>query len=222
MKKSNIITFILLLITVSLFFSSFLSFGRSNEVGIKDGMVVKHIYRISMLDEDIPTKFTFNKKSSDTFHVKWKYGGSIGMTGSWDVDVSTSIVSNMETFGPNDGTHNHAWIWKDVSLNDQVLIFNFFSYSDHLFNITGEAMHGSMEVWQLEDEEGSVVWYEKTEGFLVNGTFRYSSDWQKYTFVSASVPDGNTGIPGYSYVLILGIIAIVSIILMKKQKITTI
>ena len=217
MKKSNIISFFLLLITVSLFFSSFLTFGCSSEVGIKDGMVVKHIYRISMLDEDIPTKFTFNKKSSDTFHVKWKYGGSIGMTGSWDVDVSTSIVSNMETFGPNDGTHNHAWIWTDVSLNDQVLIFNFFSYSDHLFNITGEAMHGSMEVWQLEDDEGSVVWYEKTEGFLVNGTFRYSSDSQKYTFVSASVP--KPGIPGYNYLLVLGIITAIAIIMIKKQRI---
>ena len=218
MKKSNIISFFLLLITVSLFFSSFLTFGCSSEVGIKDGMVVKHIYRISMLDEDIPTNFTFTKKSSDIFHVVWEYGGSIDMIGSWDVDVSTSIVSNMLMFGPDVGTHNHAWIWTDVSLNDQVLIFNFFSNSDHLLNITGEAMHGSMEVWQLEDDEGSVVWYEKTQGFLVNGTFRYSSDWQKYTFVSVSVPNPNQGIPGYNYLLILGIITIISIILMKKQK----
>ena len=79
-------------------------------------------------------------------------------------------------------------------------------------------------VWVLEDEYGSVVWFEKTIGFLVNGTFRYNTDWQTFEFAETNAfgSSGDTGdgaIPGYNYLILVGIIAIVSIIIIKKQKI---
>jgi hypothetical protein len=221
MKKSNTISFILLLITVSLFFSSFLSFGCSNEVGIKDGMVIKHIHSLSIYPEEIPTKLTFTKSSENTFHVNWRWGGSIGDTGSWDVTISSNIVSNMHNWGPENDSHNWAWIYTDVALNDQITIFNVIKQmntgdGDTVYNITGEAMHGAMEVWVLEDQFESEVWYEKERGFLVNGTNKHSTGWETFEFVSVSV--SKPGIPGYSYLLVLGIITTVSIIIIKKKK----
>jgi hypothetical protein len=59
------------------------------------------------------------------------------------------------------------------------------------------------------------VWYEKERGFLVNGTFKYSSSWQKYSFVSATV---DPGIPGYNYFLLFGAILGCGIILIKYRQ----
>jgi hypothetical protein len=214
MNKNRSVRIFLLIIIFSLFFSYFFVFGYSNEVGNLNGLRVNHIYRISMLpDEDIPTSFKFTKRSSDIYHVTWRYGGSIQQTGSWDVNSSTSVVSNMDNFGPDNGYHNFAWIWTNVSLDDQILMFNFFSNTDHLFNITGEAMHGTMDCWILEDDYGSEVWYEKLRGILINGTFKYNSDWQKFTFVSAAVD----GIPGYDYFLLFGAIIGFGLILIRYR-----
>ena len=146
------------------------------------------------------------------FHIKWYFGGSWDVEGFWDVNTSTRIVSNQQSPGPDNGDHDHSWIWTDISLDDQILIFNFFSSVDHLFNVTGEAMHGTMDCWILEDDYGSKVWYEKERGILINGTFKYSTNWQKYTFVSAAL---TSGIPGYDYFLLFGAMLGCGIILIK-------
>lgn len=217
MNRSKYLKYITLITISFIGFSYIIPLGSSNEVGITDSMFVKHIYRISMLDEDIPSSFTITHSSSETFHVIWSLGGSADATGSWDVNISTSIVLNMQDFGPDNGFHNHAWIWKDVSLNDQLMMFNFFSNTDRLFNITDEAMYGSMAVWQLEDNHGSILWYEKTKGFLVNGTFRHNANWQKYTFVETGTLGTDSGIPGYNLFFLIEMVFLIGIVIFKYK-----
>jgi hypothetical protein len=215
MKKFTLKKIIVLFSFFLIFLPNFITIGYSNEIGITNGIYVNHTYRFHSYPEDLPSSLTFTKTSNDVFHVVWYLGGSLDVTGSWDVEINTRVVSNMVNFGPDNGDHNFAWIYTDFSLNDQIMIFNFLSSNDHLFNITGEAMHGSMEVWVLEDDEGSLVWYEKTKGFLVNGTFRDQSAWQKFSFESFSIPQ--PGISGYNYFLLLGCIFGFGTILIKYK-----
>ncbi|MFX1531048.1 MAG: hypothetical protein ACFFBC_08045 [Promethearchaeota archaeon] len=236
MIKRNIIKSIILILIFSLFFSHFIAIGYSNEVGITNGMVIKHIHSLSMaqIPEEVPTTLTFSKTSDVIMHADWKWGGSWDETsGDWDVNVNTRLVSNvfcerfrwvLKRWSLRDGSHNLMWIHTNVSLNDQVIIFNFCkdittAVGDTIFNITGEAMHGSMEVWELEDAYGSVCWYEKARGFLVNGTFRYLTDWEIFEFESVEYPQPNPGIPGYNYFFVVSIISIISIVLIKKKSI---
>lgn len=227
MKKSNLAKFFLLLITFSIFLSHFFAIGYSDEVGITNGLVVKHNYSTNMMPDTITlSKLTYTFPSSDIIHIVNYLGGDIKDTGSWDVDTSTRIISNQENFGPFNGDHSVFWIYTDVALDDQIVMCNIwkavhsgFTNGDTTFNITGEAMHGTMEVWVLEDEYGSEVWYEKERGFMVNGTLKHLTDYNTYEFVSAGIP--KPAVPGYSFFLLIGVIAIVSIILIRKQKVKT-
>ncbi len=226
MKKSNLMKSLLVVITSSILFSFFLPIAYSNEIGIFDGMYVKHIHFLSTYPEDIPTTLTWTKMSDDIFHVNWEWEGSIDDTGSWDVNITTRIISNVVNWGPVN--HTAFWIYTDASLNDQIIIPNIYldypNGEDTTFNITGEAMYGSMAVWQLEDAYGSVLLFEKTKGFLVNGTISHLTNYETFEFVETNAFDppedtGNGAIPGYSYLLLVGIIASISIILIIKQKI---
>lgn len=227
MKKSNFVKFFLIFFAFSIFFSNFATIAYSNEVGIFDGMYVNHKLTLSAMPGDkIPMTLTFNKKSGDMFKIVNDLGYPIDDTGSWWVNTTTRIISNVQNFGPFEGNHSVFWIYTDISLNDQVRMCNIYMCvhgldGDVLFNVTGEAMHDSMEVWQLEDAYGSVLWYEKTKGFLVNGTIKHLTDWNYYEFeeTNALEDTGDEAIPGYSYFLLICIIIGVSIIMMKKQKI---
>ncbi|NHJ25407.1 MAG: hypothetical protein EAX89_12570 [Candidatus Lokiarchaeota archaeon] len=207
--------------------------GYSDEIGVTDYMYVKHTYCCSkypghssfcgtaFIDPapGVTTTFKFSKTSSDILHVEWEWGSDCG-TNYWDVNSSSRIVSNNghAAWGPSNGAHNMEWIYTDVSLNDQVIIFNFWRYADTVFNITGEAMQGSREVWELKDAYGSVIWYDKADGFLVNGTFRYQSDWERIEFIDVGVENPeNPTIPGYNFPLILGVLSLMGIIITKMK-----
>ncbi len=218
------------LITSSILLSCFLSVAYSNEIGIFDGMYVNHTYTLSpMPGTEIPMTLTFLKISEDIFRIENELKAPINDDGSWDVNITTRIISNVVNFGPFNGNHSVFWIYTDISINDQFPMCNIWRCvhgfdGDVLFNVTGEAMLGSMAVWVLEDDYGSILWFEKTKGFLVNGTINHLTDWNSYEFVSTNAfdpPEDTDGaaISGYSYLLLIGIIASVSIILIKKPNI---
>jgi hypothetical protein len=222
MKKMNSVKFFLVLFTFLMIYSHVLAIGYSNAVGIPTGLKVKHNYSSNVMMGVYPSTLTFTKPSSDTVHIVNYLGGDIDDTGSWSVNTNTRIISNQENFGPFNGDHSVFWIYTNVSLDDQLLMCNIwkgvhsgFVSGDALFNVTGEGMHGTTEVWILEDNYGSEMWYEKARGFLVNGTLKHSTDYNQYEFISAGIP----GIPGYSLFLIISVIAIISFIIIKKQKI---
>jgi len=220
MNKSKLTNYIFLLIIFSLFFSHIIAIGYSNEVGITNGMYVNHTHSDHSMMVGHPTTVTFSKTSDEFFHVEWWWGGSYQMTGSWDVNINTRIISNMQNFGPTDGSHTPFWIYTDVSLNDQIIIYNHYQGGDTVFNITGEAMYGSMEVWELRDAFGSVVWYEKSKGFLLNGTQRYLTDWQKFEFEGTNAFSKKAEIiPGYNYFFLIGLLLVSAIVILKNKSI---
>jgi hypothetical protein len=223
MKKSNFMKFLLGLITTSMFLSCFLPIAYSDEVGIFDGMYVEHNLKLSAMPGKIPMTLTFTQLSEDTFNIENELGVPINDIGSWDVNTTTRIISNVVNFGPFEGNHSVFWIYTDVSLNDQITMCNLYMCvhgldGDVVFNVTGEAMHDSMEVWILEDAYGSELWYEKTKGFLVNGTINHLTDWNKYIFVDTNALDvPPPGIPGYGIFLLIGAISAIGIIIIRYK-----
>ncbi len=232
MNKSKLTNNIFLFIIFSLFFSNIVAIGYSNEVGITDGMYIKHFLTQHSHLDGWPTTLTFSKTSDDLFHVTWRWESPSDMgSGHWDVTISTNIVSNMDNFGPPDDSHNGCWIYINASLNDQIIMYNhpkesYTGDGDTVYNITGEysitggTMDVSMEVWELEDAFGSVLWYEKSKGFLVNGTNRYNAYWEKYEFIETnafSSPEG--GIPGYNYFFLFGLLLVSAIVILKNKSI---
>ena len=219
MKKSNLIKLFLMFFTFSIFFSHFARIGYSNGVGIFNGLYVGHtLYISAMPGEPIPMTMTFNKTSEDTFNIVNELKDPINDIGSWDVNVNTRIISNVVNFGPFEGNHSVFWIYNNVSLNDQVTMCNIYMCvhgldGDVVFNVTGEAMHGSMGVWQLKDDYGSVLYYEKTIGFLVNGTIKHLTDFNVYKFESTNAFALPPGIPSYMLIIIVPVIGVVSIVL---------
>ncbi len=228
MNKSKLTNYIFLLSIFSLFFSHIIAIDYSNEVGITNGMYVRHTlsqYMFHAGTTGIETELTFTKTSDEIIHVEWWWGGSWQDTGSWDVTISTNIVSNMvagsSTMGHEDGCHNAFWIYTDVSLNDQIIMYNHYKdvitgNGDTLYNITGEAVYRSMAVWELEDAFGSRVWYEKSKGFLVNGTNRYTGGyWETFEFEATNASFG--AVPGYNYFFLIGLLLISAIVILKNK-----
>ncbi len=225
MKKSNLGKFFLALITFLIVFSHFLAIGYSNAVGIPNGLQVKHNYSTNVMSGITPSTMTFTKSSSDTIHITNYLGGDIDDTGSWDTNTNTRIISNQVNFGPFNGDHSVFWIYTNISLDDQLLMCNIWkgvhnglTNGDATFNVTGEAMHGTMEVWILKDAHGSEMWYEKARGFLVNGTLKHSTDYNTYEFVSVGVT-GLPGVSGYSLFLIICVTAMISFVIIQRKKI---
>lgn len=222
MNKSKLTNYIFLSIIFSLLFSHLIVISYSNETGITDGMYVKHRRSESSIPGGRTTILTFSNTSDDIFHVTWEWVGF--STGSWDVNISTNIVSNSIQPAPANGYHNAFWIYTDVSLNDSIILYNYDWGSDTVYNITGEATYLSMAVWELKDAFGSVLWYEKSKGFFVNGTNRYLTDWEKYEFLETNaLPEagdpGDPGIPGYNYFFLIGLLLVSALVILKNKSI---
>lgn len=216
-------------------FSYIVAIGYSNEVGVTDGMYVKHFYTSNWEPAGFPTTLTISRISDLTYHVGWRWEGR--GTGHWDVTLSTNIVSNRDGHAPHDGKHNWAWIYNDSSLNDHITLYSFSKQietgdGDTVFTITGEynitggTMDDSMEIWELTDAHGSVLWYEKSKGFLVNGTFQYLSNWEKLEYLETnafSSPEEEVEeegvIPGYNYFFLIGLLLVSAIVILKNKSI---
>lgn len=225
MNKSKVANSIFLVIIFSLFFSHIIAIGYSNELGITDGMYIKYIFdsstrRFENLDP-LPGTATYTKTSDEIIHVDWKWAlCESNCIGSWDVSTSTRIVSNNDGSSPSawDGGHDWSWIFTDVFLNDQITIYNLLNGSDVVYTITDEANYDSMAVWQLEDDHESVLWYEKSKGFFVNGTFRSKTSWAKFEFEGTNAL-GKAAIPGYNYIFLIGLLLVSAIVLLKHKSI---
>jgi len=166
------------------------------ETKLFDGMFVSYIWTI--FGEVKPSDFTYSYVSGDIFHVDWYMdeGGSPSHM-YWDVDSQTRIMENSGGDGWQfgDGVHTPIWIFTDVSLGDEILIAAD-AEGDHLFSVAGELIYdlpgfGLIEVWELEDltTPGGIVWYEKSTGILLNGTFYYAggAGWYTFDFIDTNV-----------------------------------
>ncbi|MFX1487993.1 MAG: hypothetical protein ACFFBI_02525 [Promethearchaeota archaeon] len=161
------------------------------------------------------------------YHAEWAWGGSINLTGSWDVNVDTRIVSNMQIFGPENGSASAFWLYTNISLYDQVLSSCAY-HSNILYDISGELVipYGdiSIGVWEMTDVANTRVWFEKSTGLLLNGTFHYQTNWEKFEFVEtnavfteASTSSGGNGIPGYNYIFVISMLCLIGITLIQYK-----
>ena len=230
MNKSKLTNNIFLFIIFSLFFSHIVAIGYSNEVGVTDGLYVKHFYSSDMGPAGFPTTLTISRLSDTRFFVAWNWEGDGDGTGHWVVTLSTNIVSDRDGHAPHDGYHNWAWIFNHSSLNDHITLYNFGKQretgnGDTVYTITNETMYDSMEIWVLKDAFGSEIWYEKSKGFLVNGTFQYLTYWEKFEFVETNafdtaVEEEEGGeIPGYNYFFLIGLLLASAIVILRYKSI---
>ncbi|MFW9829473.1 MAG: hypothetical protein ACFFEY_18005 [Candidatus Thorarchaeota archaeon] len=227
--RQKIMKYILVSIISFVFFSHFIALGYSNTTGVFDGMYVNYIHSDSFhIFETQEANIEFSRVSDDVYHVIWFLGeGTLGTPaeqGSWDEELSSRIVSNTDLPSPVAGSHTWTRILTNISLNDIVQIF-IYSGGDQNFNVTAELNwtmpgYGQIEVWKLEDSNGSAVWYEKSTGIFLNGTFQYSGFWKKAIFVSTNALTGPliSGIPGYSILILVGTLSIVIFLIGKKLK----
>ncbi|MBN2152159.1 MAG: PKD domain-containing protein, partial [Candidatus Lokiarchaeota archaeon] len=86
------------------------------------------------------------------------------------------------------GTHEWTRIFIDVGLGSQVRV-SVLSSPEQVFTVAGEtyvlAMGRAFECWVLLSPEGSVAYYDKFSGILVNGTF-YAQGFRQYSLEARS------------------------------------
>ena len=147
-----------------------------------DGMHVDHMVTSAILGSG-PSNFTCSYVAGSTFHVTW-----VNYFHDWDVEVSSRVMSNVVGGFFSAGNHDPSWIFNTVSLGDTVPIAVVME-AEHTFNISGELIYdlpgfGLVGVWVLEDLTlpGGLLWYEKSTGILLNGTFFFMGGSFDYTF----------------------------------------
>ena len=149
-----------------------------------DGMNINHTLTSSFFGNG-PSEFLYSGGSNGIFSVSWTFGFT-----TWDVDVRNRIMTN--TLGWFiDGDHTPAWIFSITSLGDNIpigIIQMGPPEPEHTFNVSGEMDYilpgyGPVEVWILTDlTSPAAVWYEKSTGILLNGTFYFFGGTETYTF----------------------------------------
>jgi peptide/nickel transport system substrate-binding protein len=150
-----------------------------------DGLFIKHDFILSSYF--YTSTITYSNINGRLFYENWQleYMGS-NMTFLWEVDALTRVMTGGSYFG--DGGHTPMWIFTNVSLHDNVPI-GIFNEGDHTFYVARDLIYnlpgvGPIGVWELEDlaYPGGVVWYEKSTGILLNGTFVYGGGSTSYEF----------------------------------------
>nr|MDO8113500.1 LamG domain-containing protein [Candidatus Sigynarchaeota archaeon] len=106
-------------------------------------------------------------------------------SGTQTVDFTTRLLSGTTWFWGS-GSHDLLWIYPWSSLGSTMAI-TVDGIGDHTFNVTSETIlpHGTgfIYAWVLRDlsEPGTIAYYEKSTGMLLNGTFYYNSGANMYT-----------------------------------------
>ncbi|MBY9004458.1 MAG: hypothetical protein KGD73_10835 [Candidatus Lokiarchaeota archaeon] len=148
---------------------------------IFDGLFIDYIF--DQMGYALNSTFIYTPYQDGLFYETWIF--DIMGTYEWMVDPMTRLMSNGSVFG--DGAHTPIWIFTDVSLGDTIPIA-VDGEGDHLFNVTGELLYdlqgfGTVGVWVLNDlaYPGTVAWYEKSTGILLDGLFYYFDGMYNFT-----------------------------------------
>ena len=155
------------------------------ETKLFEGLFIKHNF--ILMDYFYNSTTSYSYFNGRLFYEAWQlqYMG-INQTVIWKVDALTRVMTGGSLFG--DGAHTPMWIFTNISLYDTIPIgvvgdgdHNFYVARDLIYNLPGV---GPIGVWELEDlvYPGAVVWYEKSTGILLNGTFLYGGGSVSYEF----------------------------------------
>ncbi|NVM52662.1 MAG: hypothetical protein HWN66_03080, partial [Candidatus Helarchaeota archaeon] len=97
---------------------------------------------------------------------------------SRDVNNETRFFPTSNYWGNN--VHDWVWIFKNTTIETKNIPISVFTglESEHLFNVTSEKVINIdgmyYNVWELKDDQGSIAYYEKNTGILINGTFIFT------------------------------------------------
>ncbi|MFX0043690.1 MAG: CARDB domain-containing protein [Candidatus Hodarchaeota archaeon] len=202
------------------------------DITLFDGMYIEHV--LDFNGYIIDSKFTYSYLSGNLFHLSWdvEYAGMPAQS-YWDEDYTTRMMynpgGNFLIFTP--GIYTPVWIFTDVNVGDNIPIA-VDGEGDHTFRIARSLVYdlpgfGKIGIWELVDQSapGGILWYEKSTGILINGTFVYSgSYYYTFDFVDTNLEfeyvtggDGAGAIPGYNLFIILGILCIITIFSLKMK-----
>ncbi len=151
------------------------------KINIFDGLTLD--YSFAIFGDTNSMDYSYSYLSEGMFHLDYFYhdGGTPLQTGQWDVFSQTRIMSSVfGGFAFGSGIRTPLWIFTNISIGDEISIA-VDEEGEHIFKVSNESVHnlqgyGKIDVWVLEDmfnPEG-IAWYEKSTGFLVNGTFAYA------------------------------------------------
>lgn len=138
-----------------------------------------------------PSNVSYSHISGNLYDVVWSLGTWFDY---WQVDSNTREISGSISTYFADFTHTPFWIFTNVSLGDNVLISSIWD-GDHTFEVTDELIYdlpgyGPVGIWVLQDlaDPTAVVWYEKSTGILLNGTFYYGggNNYLIFDFISTN------------------------------------
>jgi hypothetical protein len=209
------------LLSTNLFFNSTIS-----DTGIFNGLRVGYNYSVGALT--LPSNISFSVDSMGIYNVTWEV--FLVGTISWSEYLGNRSIFNKQppSSGFNLYSHTPIWIHTDVVLNDIVPI-TVDGVGDHSFQITGQTVHnlagyGWVEIWILQDlaNISSILWYEKSTGLLIQGTFIYGASNYTMTFLDTNAiftyASSSGGIPGYNHLILIGFLIGVSLILIRIKK----
>lgn len=112
-----------------------------------------------------------------------------------DVNNQTRYFPTSSFWGDNG--HDWVWVFRNITLNTKNIPIAIFSSlePEHIFNVTGDTSVNLNDtyynVWILEDDQGSIAYYEKSTGILIKGLFYFSGSntWEiNMTDTNALIP----------------------------------
>jgi len=174
--------------------------------------------------------FKYTHDSGDYYNVTWWISGY--GTNTWLENKQTRLTSNSSgglSFG--NGVHAPIWLFTDLTVGDIILIA-VDARGDQIFNVTRELTHnhpiyGLMNIFVLQSLVFplSVVWYERSTGILLNGTFMHTLGLSNYnlTLTDTNIFSyyqafyGETP-PLYILFIVIGITGIITIVILRKRK----
>lgn len=194
--------------------------------GIFDGLYIAHNYTVSSMI--FKSNFSFSEDPIGTYNVTW----DVTLLGSfsWNEYIANRRIFNTGSSGFHDFSHTLVWIQTNVGLSDIVPI-TVGVVGDQNYTITGQLVHkiagfGYVEVWVLQNLLYPLgeVWYEKSTGLLLKGTFIWGGGNYTLEFLDTNAdftyvgsPD-TSKIPGYNHFLLIGLLIIVPIIIIRIKK----
>ncbi len=212
--------------------STFLTFipNSSGELELSESKIFNGLnanYTFTMGGAE-STGFKYVHHSGDIYNVTW--WSNVSLPGIWQENSQTRLISDNTGLGTsfNNGAHTPVWLFNNVTLGDSILIA-IDAVGEHTFNVSDEASisypgYGNLDVWVLYDTfyPFNLVWYEKSTGLLLNGTFQwfggtYTLALTDTNMFSHYLPPSD-GISGYSLVVFLPLAVLMTVILLKKWK----
>ena len=230
MKSKGLVYILITFLSISslLSFVSF-SIGVQGSLKTSQGTIFDGLHADYTFISGVPevSTITYEHDVGDLYNVTWNVNNSA--PGWWQEDTETRLTSNVGGFGPSfgNGEHTPFWVFTNLTLGDTVPIA-VDGIGDYDYNVTKELTFnypgvGNVDIWVLEQFiwPSSIVWYEKTTGLLLNGTFiSFIGEYDLILTDTNMFAQPAGGIPGYNIFVFIPLVVIITLvsIRMKKRK----